>query len=147
MNSSPPPTVGRQITNRLPTVGKNTREKKYSTETYVKTNKTYQKRRTKSSSPTVGQMSGDCWPTVGGGELFFTITLPFVVLSATLIKFYDAMALLYVITLTIRYACKILQCYGTTIHCIYVDYLLRYNKILRCATTPKILCNVTYTIG
>ena len=53
-NSSPPPTVGRQITNslptghrqvtnRLPTVGKNTREKKYSTETYVKTNKTYQK--------------------------------------------------------------------------------------------------------
>ena len=57
-NSSPPPTVGRQITNslltghrqvtnRLPTVGKNTREKKYSTETYVKTNKTYQKRRTK----------------------------------------------------------------------------------------------------
>ena len=46
------PTVGRQITNslstghrqvtnRLLTVGKNTREKKYSTKTYVKTNKTY----------------------------------------------------------------------------------------------------------
>ena len=57
------PTVGRQITNslltghrqvtnRLPTVGKNTREKKYSTETYVKTNKTYQKRRTKSEKLT-----------------------------------------------------------------------------------------------
>ena len=30
----------RQVTNRLLTVGKNTREKKYSTETYVKTNKT-----------------------------------------------------------------------------------------------------------
>ena len=62
-NSSPPPTVGRQITNslptghrqvtnRLPTVGKNTQEKKYSTETYVKTNKTYQKRRTKSEKLT-----------------------------------------------------------------------------------------------
>ena len=62
-NSSPPPTIGRQITNSLPTghrqvtnrlrtVSKNTREKKYSTETYVKTNKTYQKRRTKSEKLT-----------------------------------------------------------------------------------------------
>ena len=57
-NSSPPPTVGRQITNSLPTghrqvtnrlrtVGKNTREKKCSTKTYVKTNKTYPKAKNK----------------------------------------------------------------------------------------------------
>ena len=59
-NSSPLPTVGRQITNslpaghrqvtnRLPTVSKNTREKKYSAETYVKTNKTYPKAKNKKS--------------------------------------------------------------------------------------------------
>ena len=36
-----------RVTNRLPTVGKNTREKKYSTETYVKTNKTYPKAKNK----------------------------------------------------------------------------------------------------
>ena len=47
------PTDNQQVTeiHRLPTgcrqSAKNTREKKYLTETYVKTNKTYQKRRTK----------------------------------------------------------------------------------------------------
>ena len=90
-NSSPPPTVGQQITNslptghlqvtnslptghlqvtnslptghlqvtnRLPTVGKNTREKIYFTETYVKTNKTYQKRRTKSEKDQILEKRG-----------------------------------------------------------------------------------------
>ena len=52
-NSSPPPTVGKQFTDRSPTGYQqvaDSRQKysreKYSTETYVKTNKTYQKRRT-----------------------------------------------------------------------------------------------------
>ena len=45
------PRDNQQVTDRLPTVS-NTREEKYSTETYVKTNKTYQKRRTKSKKLT-----------------------------------------------------------------------------------------------
>ena len=28
----------------------------------------------KNCRPAVGQLSPDCWPTVGGGELFFTFT-------------------------------------------------------------------------
>ena len=58
------PTTYRQITNRRPTVGRQ----------IVTTVEKLVGRQLAVCRPTVGRLSADSWPTVGGGELFFTFT-------------------------------------------------------------------------
>ena len=58
------PTTYRQITNRRPTVGRQ----------IVTTVEKLVGRQLAVCRPSVGRLSADSWPTVGGGELFFTFT-------------------------------------------------------------------------
>ena len=88
-NSSPPPTVGQLLADRLPT---DYQQLTNSLPTGYQQSLTYEKncrptlgRQLANCRPTVGQLSANCrptvgrlsadsWPTVGGGELFFTFT-------------------------------------------------------------------------
>ena len=58
------PTTYRQITNRRPTVGRQSADRSLP----------LWKNLSADRRPTVGRLSADSWPTVGGGELFFTFT-------------------------------------------------------------------------
>ena len=75
------PTTYRQITNRRPTVGRQ----------IVTTVEKLVGRQLAVCRPTVGRLSADSWPTVGGGELFFTFTA--VLMGISPLK--NAMKLLY----------------------------------------------------
>ena len=75
------PTTYRQITNRRPTVGRQ----------IVTTVEKLVGRQLAVCQSTVGRLSADSWPTVGGGELFFTFTA--VLMGISPLK--NAMKLLY----------------------------------------------------
>ena len=58
------PTVYRQLTDRLPTDGRQSADSRLTDRYHCG----------KTCRPTVGRLLADSWPTVGGGELFFTFT-------------------------------------------------------------------------
>ena len=65
-------TTYRQITNRRPTVGRQSADRSLP---LWKTCQPTDGRQLAVCRPTVGRLSADSWPTVGGGELFFTFTV------------------------------------------------------------------------
>ena len=75
------PTTYRQITNRRPTVGRQLADRSLPLWKNLSADRRL----------TVGRLSADSWPTVGGGELFFTFTA--VLMGISPLK--NAMKLLY----------------------------------------------------
>ena len=70
------PTTYRQITNRRPTVGRQSADRSLPLWKNLSADRRPTVGRLSADCrPTVGRLSADSWPTVGGGELFFTFTV------------------------------------------------------------------------
>ena len=69
-------TTYRQITNRRPTVGRQSADRSLPLWKNLSADRRPTVGRLSANCrPTVGRLSADSWPTVGGGELFFTFTV------------------------------------------------------------------------